>query len=155
MQHDERASRQEAAHPAEPTHNQEADLVTDVRRPDGPDDGPIHARPTATGVEAALAELRGGRLVLVVDDEDRENEGDLVMSAENATPEALAFMIRRTSGLICVGSEQSRGEALRLPSMVQDSDDPRGTAFTVSVDLKGASSTGVSAAAASATPAGG
>ncbi|NMI01759.1 bifunctional 3,4-dihydroxy-2-butanone-4-phosphate synthase/GTP cyclohydrolase II [Pseudonocardia acidicola] len=96
-------------------------------------------------VEAALAELRRGRMVLVVDDEDRENEGDLIMAAELATPEAMAFMIRHTSGLLCVGITGERADALRLPLMVTDSDDPRGTAFTVSVDLKSKTTTGVSA----------
>jgi 3,4-dihydroxy 2-butanone 4-phosphate synthase/GTP cyclohydrolase II len=97
-------------------------------------------------VEAALAELRRGRMVLVVDDEDRENEGDLIVAAEKVTPETMAFMIRHTSGLICVGITEERAEELRLPPMVADSDDPRGTAFTVSVDLKAGTTTGVSAA---------
>jgi 3,4-dihydroxy 2-butanone 4-phosphate synthase/GTP cyclohydrolase II len=84
-------------------------------------------------------------MVLVVDDEDRENEGDLIMAAEMATPEALAFAIRHTSGLICVAITEERAEELRLPLMVSYGDDPRGTAFTVSVDLKEGTSTGVSA----------
>jgi 3,4-dihydroxy 2-butanone 4-phosphate synthase/GTP cyclohydrolase II len=107
--------------------------------------------PTAGGVEAALAALRRGRMVLVVDDEDRENEGDLVMAAEHATAEALAFMIRHTSGLICVAVEPERAQELRLPPMTDESDDPRGTAFTVSVDLKIGTTTGVSAADRCAT----
>jgi 3,4-dihydroxy 2-butanone 4-phosphate synthase/GTP cyclohydrolase II len=107
--------------------------------------------PGIGGVEEALAELRRGRMVLVVDDEDRENEGDLVMAAEHATPQMLAFMIRHTSGLICVAVEPARAEALRLPPMTEESDDPRGTAFTVSVDLKGETTTGVSAVDRSAT----
>ncbi|WP_300016626.1 bifunctional 3,4-dihydroxy-2-butanone-4-phosphate synthase/GTP cyclohydrolase II [Pseudonocardia sp.] len=102
-------------------------------------------------IGTALVELRRGRMVLVVDDEDRENEGDLVAAAELATPETLAFMIRHTSGLICVGVEGARADELDLPLMVTDSDDPRGTAFTVSVDLKGVTSTGVSAADRAAT----
>ncbi|WP_214366467.1 bifunctional 3,4-dihydroxy-2-butanone-4-phosphate synthase/GTP cyclohydrolase II [Pseudonocardia sp. H11422] len=115
---------------------------------DGPEIGP--AAPSdetrsARAVEAALAELRRGRMVLVVDDEDRENEGDLIMAAELATPETMAFMIRHTSGLLCVGITDERAEQLRLPLMVTDSDDPRGTAFTVSVDLKTKTTTGVSA----------
>jgi 3,4-dihydroxy 2-butanone 4-phosphate synthase/GTP cyclohydrolase II len=101
-------------------------------------------RSSASLVEAALAELRGGRMVLVVDDEDRENEGDLIMAAELATPETMAFMIRHTSGLLCVGITDERAEQLRLPLMVADSDDPRGTAFTVSIDLKARTTTGVS-----------
>jgi len=95
-------------------------------------------------IETALAELRRGRMVLVVDDEDRENEGDLIMAAEKATPETIAFMIRHTSGILCVGIPDERADQLRLPLMVTDSDDPRGTAFTVSVDAK-TCGTGVSA----------
>jgi 3,4-dihydroxy 2-butanone 4-phosphate synthase/GTP cyclohydrolase II len=83
-------------------------------------------------------------MVLVVDDEDRENEADLIMAAELATPEAMAFMIRHTSGLLCVGVTDERADELRLPLMVTDGDDPRGTAFTVSVDLKAGTTTGVS-----------
>jgi 3,4-dihydroxy 2-butanone 4-phosphate synthase/GTP cyclohydrolase II len=97
-------------------------------------------------VEQALAELRRGRMVLVVDDEDRENEGDLIMAAEMATPEAMAFMIRHSSGILCVGLTAERAEELRLPLMVDHGDDPRGTAFTVSVDLKAGTTTGVSGA---------
>ncbi|MFR9806094.1 bifunctional 3,4-dihydroxy-2-butanone-4-phosphate synthase/GTP cyclohydrolase II [Pseudonocardia sp. RS010] len=96
-------------------------------------------------MEHALAELRRGRLVLIVDDEDRENEGDLVVAAELATPEQMAFMIRHTSGLLCVAITEERAEELRLPLMVADGDDPKGTAFTVSVDLRAGTSTGVSA----------
>jgi 3,4-dihydroxy 2-butanone 4-phosphate synthase/GTP cyclohydrolase II len=95
-------------------------------------------------VEAALTALREGRLILVVDDEDRENEGDLIMAAEHATPEAMAFMIRHTSGLLCVALPQERAEELRLPLMVAEGSDPRGTAFTVSVDVREGTTTGVS-----------
>jgi 3,4-dihydroxy 2-butanone 4-phosphate synthase/GTP cyclohydrolase II len=97
-------------------------------------------------VEAALREIRRGRMVLVVDDEDRENEGDLIMAAEMATPEAMAFMIRHSSGILCVAITPERAEELRLPLMVDHGDDPRGTAFTVSVDLKAGTTTGVSGA---------
>lgn len=96
-------------------------------------------------VTAALAELRRGRMVLVVDHEDRENEGDLIMAAEMATSEAMAFMIRHTTGLVCVAMTDGRAEELQLPLMVSNGDDPRRTAFTVSVDLKEGTSTGVSA----------
>jgi 3,4-dihydroxy 2-butanone 4-phosphate synthase/GTP cyclohydrolase II len=102
-------------------------------------------------VERALAELRRGRMVLVVDDEDRENEGDLVMAAEFATAEALGFMIRHTSGLICVGLTGERADELGLGLMVDDGDDLRGTAFTVSVDAKQGTTTGVSGAERAAT----
>ncbi len=98
-----------------------------------------------SAVERALEELRSGRMVLVVDDEDRENEGDLIMAAEKVTPESVAFMIRHTSGLICVGITDDRATELNLPLMVDEADDPRGTAFTVSVDLRSRTTTGVSA----------
>ena len=99
----------------------------------------------AARVKAALSELSRGCMVLVVDDEDRENEGDLIMAAEFASREALAFMIRHTSGLLCVGISHERADELRLPLMVERSEDPRGTAFTVSVDLRLGTTTGVSA----------
>jgi 3,4-dihydroxy 2-butanone 4-phosphate synthase/GTP cyclohydrolase II len=95
-------------------------------------------------VERAFAQLRQGHMVLVVDDEERENEGDLIMAAEFATPEAMAFMIRHTSGVLCVGITEERADELRLPLMVTDGDDPRGTAFTVSVDKRDGTTTGVS-----------
>ena len=102
-------------------------------------------------VDAALAELRRGRMVLVVDDEDRENEGDLIAAAELATPEMLAFVIRHTSGLVCVGMDAALVDRLELPPMVAENDDPRATAFTVSVDLRNVTSTGVSATVRAAT----
>src|SRR5829696_9396734 len=102
--------------------------------------------PNPARIQRALEELRRGRMVLVVDDEDRENEGDLIMAAELANPEALAFMIRHTSGIICVGITDERAAELDLPHMVSNPDDPRGTAFTVSVDARGATTTGVSSA---------
>jgi 3,4-dihydroxy 2-butanone 4-phosphate synthase/GTP cyclohydrolase II len=85
-------------------------------------------------------------MVLVVDDEDRENEGDLIMAAELVTPESTAFMIRHTSGLLCVAITSERADELRLPLMVQEADDSRGTAFTVSVDRRVGTTTGVSSA---------
>lgn len=85
-------------------------------------------------VEAAAAELRAGRMLVVVDDEDRENEGDLVMAAEHATPEAINFMITHARGLICVPLTPERCEELRLPMMVVENTSHHGTAFTVSVD---------------------
>jgi 3,4-dihydroxy 2-butanone 4-phosphate synthase/GTP cyclohydrolase II len=107
---------------------------------------PAHdPRSSTESVQLALTELAAGRFVLVVDDEDRENEGDLIMAAQHATTESLAFMLRRTSGLLCVAMETARLEALELPLMVDDGDDPRGTAFTVTVDLKHQTSTGISA----------
>ncbi|MCZ4519487.1 bifunctional 3,4-dihydroxy-2-butanone-4-phosphate synthase/GTP cyclohydrolase II [Rhodococcus ruber] len=102
-------------------------------------------------VERALSELRLGRMVLVVDDEDREDEGDLIVPAQFASPRAVAFMIRHTSGILCAAMTEQRADELHLPLMTDNSDDPRGTAFTISVDLKGVTTTGVSAADRAAT----
>ena len=96
-------------------------------------------------VDAACRELRLGRGVVVFDDGDRENEGDLIFAAEHVTAESMAFVVRHTSGLVCVGMEGSRLDGLGLPAMVEAANDPRGTAFTVSVDLADETSTGISA----------
>ena len=97
-------------------------------------------------VEEAVAAIAAGEFVLVVDDEDRENEGDLILSAEKATEEKIAFMVRYTSGLICAPLEGSRLDELAIPLMVRDSTDSYRTAFTVSVDYLPGTSTGISAA---------
>ncbi|PYE12429.1 3,4-dihydroxy 2-butanone 4-phosphate synthase/GTP cyclohydrolase II [Williamsia limnetica] len=96
-------------------------------------------------IDAALRALRAGGMVVVVDDPDRENEGDLIMAAEFATTGRLAFMVRHTTGIICVPMGASRADDLGLPLMVEDNTDAHGTAFTVTVDALG-SGTGVSAA---------
>ena len=97
-------------------------------------------------VEEAVAAIAAGEFVLVVDDEDRENEGDLILAAEKATEEKIAFMVRYTSGLICAPLEGSRLDELAIPLMVRDSTDSYRTAFTVSVDYLPGTSTGISAA---------
>jgi 3,4-dihydroxy-2-butanone 4-phosphate synthase len=97
-------------------------------------------------IEDALAAIRRGSLVVVVDDEDRENEGDLIMAAELATPEAVAFMVRWTSGVLCVALPGERLDALRLPLMVPRGNDSMQTAFTVTVDYRRGTTTGISAA---------
>jgi 3,4-dihydroxy 2-butanone 4-phosphate synthase/GTP cyclohydrolase II len=102
-------------------------------------------------VEEILADLRAGRMVIIMDDEDRENEGDLIMAAERTTPEAVAFMIRHTSGIICVPMEEEGLVRLDLPQMVQANSESHRTAFTVSVDLKAGTTTGVSSADRAAT----
>jgi len=107
--------------------------------------------PALNSVAEILAELRAGRMVVVMDDEDRENEGDLIMAAERATPEAVAFMIRHTSGIICVPMEEQRLARLELPQMVPVNDEQQRTAFTVSVDVRAATTTGVSSADRAAT----
>jgi len=87
-------------------------------------------------VEEAIEDYRQGKLVIIVDDEDRENEGDLCMAAEFVTPEAITFMAREACGLICVPMLQSRLEDLRLPMMVRENTSGFGTAFTVTVDAE-------------------
>ena len=83
-------------------------------------------------IEEALDEIRGGRLVVVVDDADRENEGDLIMAAEKVTPDRIAFMVRHTSGVICMPVTGERLDELRTSLMVTSATDTQGTAFTVS-----------------------
>lgn len=105
---------------------------------------------TAT-IGEALAAVAAGEFVLVVDDEDRENEGDLIIAAEKVTPDKLAFMIRHTSGLICLPTIGERLDELELPLMVLENTDSHRTAFTVSVDAVGQTTTGISAADRAAT----
>jgi 3,4-dihydroxy 2-butanone 4-phosphate synthase/GTP cyclohydrolase II len=106
---------------------------------------------TFAKIEHALTAMRSGEFVVVVDDAGRENEGDLIISAQCATTEATAFMVRYTSGLICVALAPERIDQLELPLMVESNSEVQGTAFTVSVDLKQGTSTGISAADRSAT----
>ena len=111
---------------------------TDVGAPRGP--------ASSARVREALAELRRGRPVLVVDDEDREDEGDLIIAAEAMTTATMAFVLRHSSGVVCVAMEAARLAELHLPQMVPDAEDPMGTAFTVSVDARHDVTTGISAA---------
>ena len=99
---------------------------------------------TSDAVWTAVRALSAGGMVIVTDDEDRENEGDLVLAAELATPEDLDFLVRYTSGIICVPMHGERLDALGLPQMVGDNEEVHATAFTVSVDHRTAT-TGVSA----------
>ena len=99
-----------------------------------------------TKIENAIAAIGRGEFVIAVDDADRENEGDLIMAAERVTPEAMAFMIRHTSGVICLPLEGDRCDALQLPLMVANNTEAQRTAFTVSVDARVGTSTGISAA---------
>ena len=96
-------------------------------------------------VEEAVEDVRAGRIVIIVDDEDRENEGDLAMAAEMVTPEAINFMAAEGRGLICVPMMGQRLDQLRLPLMVQDNTARLSTAFTVSVDALKDATTGISA----------
>ncbi len=97
-------------------------------------------------IERAIADIAEGKPVVVVDDEDRENEGDLIFAAEKATPELVAFMVRYTSGYICVPLTEYDADRLNLPPMFYANQDVRGTAYTVTVDAKEGVSTGISAA---------
>ncbi len=96
-------------------------------------------------IEAAIEAIGRGDMIVVVDDEDRENEGDLIMAAEAATPEKVAFMIRHTSGILCAPVTATEARRLRLDPMVTMNDAPLGTAFTVSVDFRHGLTTGISA----------
>ena len=96
-------------------------------------------------IEDAVAAIGRGEMVVVVDDEDRENEGDLILAAEFATPENIAFFVRHTSGLICVPMTGDRLDELELPLMVTDNTEAQRTAFTVTVDYRHGTSTGISA----------
>jgi 3,4-dihydroxy 2-butanone 4-phosphate synthase / GTP cyclohydrolase II len=98
------------------------------------------------GIERAVADIAAGRPVIVVDDESRENEGDLIFAAEKATPELIAFMVRYTSGYICVPLTEADCDRLDLPPMFHTNQDVRGTAYTVTVDARQGVSTGISAA---------
>ncbi|MZE75916.1 bifunctional 3,4-dihydroxy-2-butanone-4-phosphate synthase/GTP cyclohydrolase II [Streptomyces xinghaiensis] len=112
------------------------------------DDGYPDDRIVLDPVERAIADIAAGRPVVVVDDEDRENEGDLIVAAEKATPEIVAFMMTECRGLICAPMEGDALDRLELPQMVRDNTESMGTAFTVSVDASGAHgvTTGISAA---------
>jgi 3,4-dihydroxy 2-butanone 4-phosphate synthase/GTP cyclohydrolase II len=96
-------------------------------------------------IEEAIEEIREGRILVVVDDEDRENEGDLVMAADKVTPEAVNFMVTHARGLMCVPMLGERLDALRLGMMVSENTAPMATAFTVSVDARRGVTTGISA----------
>jgi 3,4-dihydroxy 2-butanone 4-phosphate synthase / GTP cyclohydrolase II len=97
-------------------------------------------------IEHAVAEIAAGRPVIVVDDADRENEGDLIFAAEKVSPELVAFMVRHTSGYICVPLTEEDCDRLELPPMYATNQDRRGTAYTVTVDAREGVSTGISAA---------
>ena len=99
-----------------------------------------------SSIEAAIEAIRNKQIVVVVDDEDRENEGDLVMAAEAATPENIAFFLAHTSGVICVPLEDTRADELDLPLMVVANTEAQRTAFTVSVDFRHGTTTGISVA---------
>src|SRR2546430_10303235 len=100
-----------------------------------------------TDVPSAIEEIRSGRMIVVVDDEDRENEGDLTMAAEKVTPEAINFMAKHGRGLICLTVTEEKADALELPlqSARKGGGSPFGTAFTVSIEARRGVTTGISA----------
>ena len=87
-------------------------------------------------IDEAVAAVKAGRPVVVVDDADRENEGDLIFAAQLATPELMAFMVRHTSGFICAPLSEADADRLELPPMYHTNQDRRGTAYTVTVDAR-------------------
>src|SRR5262250_3395589 len=99
-------------------------------------------------VHRAIEEIRAGKMVILVDDEDRENEGDLTMAAEKVTPEAINFVTRYGRGLICLSLTSERLAELQIPPLVEDIDNtsPFGTAFMVSFEARRGVTTGISAA---------
>ncbi|MDR1085969.1 MAG: bifunctional 3,4-dihydroxy-2-butanone-4-phosphate synthase/GTP cyclohydrolase II [Deltaproteobacteria bacterium] len=97
-------------------------------------------------IEEALADVRAGRMIILVDDENRENEGDLVLAAEHTTPDAVNFMVTYARGLVCLTLTAEKIESLGLPQMTQINDSPFGTAFTVSIEARRGVTTGISAA---------
>lgn len=103
-------------------------------------------------VERALGDIRKGKMVVLTDDEDRENEGDLVMAAAKVTPAAINFMATHGRGLICLSLTDDRLRQLNLPLMVHDNTSPYGTAFTVSIEAAEGVTTGISAADRARTP---
>ncbi len=97
-------------------------------------------------LKSAIADFKSGKFLIVTDDKDRENEGDLILLAQTATTEQIAFMVRYTSGVICAAMDSATAKALKLPPMVKRNEDNHSTAFTVSVDVIKDRTTGISAA---------
>src|ERR1700723_4106519 len=102
-------------------------------------------QPIFASVEEAVEEIRQGRQIVLVDDEDRENEGDLTMAAEKITPEAINFMAKNGRGLVCLALSEDRCEELSLPLMSPVNTSNYGTAFTESIDARRGTTTGISA----------
>lgn len=102
-------------------------------------------------VDEAIDQIRAGKCVIVVDDEDRENEGDLIVAADKVTPDIINFMATHGRGLICMPLEGKRLDELQVPMMVQRNSTPQGTAFAVSIEAKNGTTTGISASDRAAT----
>ncbi len=99
-----------------------------------------------SGIRQAIEDFRAGKFIIIVDDEDRENEGDLAIASEKCTPESIAFMVRECRGLVCVALEGKRLDELQIPMMVSDNTSRFGTGFTISVEASEGTTTGISAA---------
>ncbi len=106
----------------------------------------MSVQPTFADIDTAIAEISAGRMIVVVDDEDRENEGDLTIAAEFATPEVINFMAKHGRGLICLALTEERADYLRLSPMTARNTSPYGTAFTESIEAREGVTTGISAA---------
>ena len=96
-------------------------------------------------IEDVIRDIAEGKMVIMTDDEDRENEGDVVIAAEKITPEAITFMARYACGLICLSLTEDKAKTLNLPLMVRDNTSKHNTAFTVSIEAKKGVTTGISA----------
>lgn len=121
--------------------------MTLTLQPPAPSVAPF-ALPELTGfapVEEIIADIKAGKIVVIVDDEDRENEGDLIMAAQAVTPEAVNFMLTVARGMLCVPLTVERLEELHIPPMTERNTDPKGTAYTLTVDVRHGTTTGVSA----------
>lgn len=101
---------------------------------------------TISTIEEVLTDFKNGKMVILIDEEDRENEGDLVLAADFVTPEAINFMAKYGRGLICLTLTEERCHQLKLPMMVTDNHSPLGTNFTVSIEAASGVTTGISAA---------
>ncbi|MBY5810816.1 3,4-dihydroxy-2-butanone-4-phosphate synthase [Rhizobium leguminosarum] len=106
---------------------------------------------TIARIEDAISAIASGKMVVVVDDQNRENEGDIVVAADAVTPDAIAFMMTHARGLVCIAMEGERLDALDIPLMVPNNTESHKTAFTVSVDYLKGTTTGISAADRAAT----
>ncbi|RXT24356.1 3,4-dihydroxy-2-butanone-4-phosphate synthase [Rhizobium leguminosarum] len=106
---------------------------------------------TIATIEDAISAIASGKMVVVVDDQNRENEGDIVVAADAVTPETIAFMMTHARGLVCIAMEGERLDALDIPLMVPNNTESQKTAFTVSVDYLKGTTTGISAADRAAT----
>src|SRR5947208_626854 len=126
-------------------------LVPTPRLSSGEPMSPRRQSPYVVGTEDALAELRAGRMVILMDDEDRENEGDLCVAAERVTAEHINFMATHGRGLVCLSLTERRCDQLGLPMMVSENRAPLGTAFTVSIDARHGIGRGISAVDRAAT----